>query len=124
MMNANKWQLKAAAKGTVTTSSGWDGMTLVEVYNTIRKQTSAAGAMQLTNNIRDNRLHAMDSDTPHISQDQAFTWLLQAHVAPSEALRQVYGANVPQWAQKAVEAAWSKLNAEHRQALEDARMVA
>lgn len=127
MTPQNKWQLKAMVTGKkLTTSSDWDGKSLGEIYLTLRKQGVAnQAALDVIEAIKDNRLWAMTgSQIPHVSKDQALVWLLEAHVAPYEALRRVYGANVPQWAQNAVEAVWSKLNAEHRQALEDARMAA
>lgn len=125
-MNATERQLKSAARGTVNSSSDWDGMTLVQVYTALRSQGySHKVAQQTTRQIKENRIWAMtQTEGQHVSKDQALVWFLEAHVSPSEALRRVYGTNVPQWAQNAVYAAWSKLNAEHRQALEDARMAA
>lgn len=124
-MTPNKWQLKAAVTGTVPTSSDWDGKSLGEIYLTLRKQGVAnQTALDVVEAIKDNRFWAMDgSQIQHISQDQALVWLLEAYVDSYEAVRRVYGANYPKGVYEVVEAVWSKRNAEHRQALEDARMA-
>lgn len=124
-MTPNKWQLKAAVTGTATTNSDWDGKSLGEIYLTLRRQGDThRTALDLVKAIKADRLWAMDgSQIPHVSQDQALVWLLEAHVDSYEAVRRVYGENCPKRVYEVVEAVWSKRNAEHRQALEDARMV-
>lgn len=96
-MNATERQLKSAARGTVTSASDWDGMTLVQVYTALRSQGySHRIAQQTTRQIKENRLWAMtQTEGQHTSQDQALVWLLEAHVDSYEAVRRVYGANVP-----------------------------
>lgn len=124
-MKATERQLKSAARGTVTSSSDWDGKTLVQVYNNLREMGVAHGpALALVEGIKDNRIWAMTESLPHVSKNQALVWLLEAHVDSYEAVRRVYGPNYPKRVYEVVEAVWSKRNAEHRQALEDARMAA
>lgn len=122
-MKATERQLKSAARGTVTSSSDWDGKTLAQVYNDLRGMgVEHKPAMELVEAMKDNRIWAMTgSQILHISKDQALVWLLEAHVDSYEAVRRVYGENYPKRVYEAIEAVWSKLNAEHRQELADAR---
>lgn len=124
-MTPNKWQLKAAVKGTVTSGSDWDGKSLGEIYLTLRKQGVAnQAALDVVAAIKDNRLYVqMSSPYRHIGPDAAFAWLVESGVNPYTAARQVWGMCIPKDVYQAIEGVASKLNAEHRQALEDARMA-
>jgi hypothetical protein len=120
-MKATHRQFKSAARGTVRSSSDWDGKTLVQVYNDLRLTLSPKDALGFTRQIRDNRLYALvaSNNGLHTSQEAAFTWLLEAHVGFYEAARRVYGNNVPKHITDAYNEArrrnaWRILNQQHR----------
>ncbi len=125
-MTPNKWQLKAAVTGKVTSGSDWDGKSLGEIYLTLRKQGATnRGALEVVAAIKDNRLYVQTtSPYRHIGPDQAFAWLVESGISPYTAARRVWGYSIPKDVWQAIEAVASKLNAEHQQALEDARMAA
>jgi hypothetical protein len=124
-LTATHRQFKSAARGTVRSSSGWDGKTLVQVFRDLRDELgyTYAEALEVTRQIRNNRLYAMvaDGDGLHTSEETAFLWLLDSGVGPAEAVRRVWDQNAPECVWRAYAQAWSRLNWEHRQELEDAR---
>lgn len=122
-MEYNRWQVRAAERGTVTSGSDFDGYTLDEVYDLMRERYDHAATAAIVYSVKTNRLYAQVNGMPHIGPDQAFAWLVESGVSPYAAARRVWGYNIPKDVYQAIEAVASKLNAEHRQSLEDARMA-